>query len=248
VRISKNEIDAVVFDLDGVVTKTASVHAAAWKRLFDDYLKERAAREGNPFQPFDADADYRHYVDGKPRYDGVVSFLRSRGISIPYGEPGDPPERETVCGLGNRKNSYFQEHLTKHGVNVYESTVDLIRGLRANGVKTAIVSASRNCEAVLKVASIAGLFDAKVDGADAERLGLAGKPDPAVFLEAARRLGVASQRTVIVEDAIAGVQAGRAGHFGLVIGVDRSGKIGVLKDNGADVEVADLSEVIVAGH
>jgi len=247
VTISKSEVDAVIFDLDGVVTRTAAVHAAAWKRLFDGYLSERSAREGRPFRSFDADADYRRYVDGKPRYDGVASFLRSRGISLAYGEPGDPPDRDTVCGLGNRKNSYFQEHLTKHGVNVYESTVDLVRDLRAKGVKTAIFSASKNCEAVLRAANVAKFFDAKVDGVDAERLRLPGKPHPAVLLEAAKRLGVVPQRAVIVEDAIAGVQAGRDGHFGLVIGVNRSGETGVLKQNGADVEVSDLNEVIVAG-
>jgi beta-phosphoglucomutase family hydrolase len=246
VKISKKEVGAVIFDLDGVVTKTATVHAAAWKRLFDEYLDECAAREGTRFRPFDADTDYRHYVDGKARHDGVVSFLNSRGISLDYGESGDPPGKETVCGLGNRKNLYFQEHLAKYGVNLYESTLDLIRGLRANGVKTAIISASKNCEAILKAANIAELFDAKVDGVDADELKLPGKPDPAVLLEAARRLGVVPERAVIVEDAIAGVQAGRDGHFGLVIGVNRSGETGVLKDNGADVEVADLDEVIVA--
>jgi trehalose 6-phosphate phosphatase len=157
VKISKKQVDAVVFDLDGVVTKTAGVHAAAWKRLFDEYLAERAAREGRPFRSFDVDADYRRYVDGKPRYDGVASFLESRGISLGYGEPSDPPDRETVCGLGNRKNSYFQEHVAKHGVNVYESTIDLIRGLRAHGVKTAIISASRNCEAILKATNMTEL-------------------------------------------------------------------------------------------
>lgn len=246
--ISKHDIDALIFDMDGVVTKTASVHAAAWKRLFDDYLEERAAREDNPFRPFDADADYRHYVDGKPRYDGVVSFLESRGISIPHGEPDDPPDRETVCGLGNRKNSYFQQHLTEHGVDAYESTVDLIRSARASGIKTAIISASKNCVDVLRAANVLDLFDAKVDGTDADELGLPGKPDPAVFLEAARRLAVPPERAVVVEDAIAGVQAGHDGRFGLVIGVNRSGESGVLKDNGADIEVADLEEVTIANE
>jgi trehalose 6-phosphate phosphatase len=243
VTISKSEFDAVIFDLDGVVTRTATVHAAAWKRLFDDYLEERAAREGKPFRPFDADSDYRRHVDGKPRYDGVVSFLESRGISLPYGDPGDPPDKETTCGLGNRKNRYFTQHLAEHGVDVYESTVELIRDLRAKGVKTAIFSASKNCRAVLKAANASGLFDARVDGVDADELGLPGKPDPAVLLEAARRLGVAPGRAVIVEDAIAGVQAGRAGRFGLVIGVNRSGESGVLRENGADVELTDLKEV-----
>ncbi len=239
-------MDGVIFDMDGVVTKTASVHAAAWKRLFDDYLRERAAHDGKPFQPFDADAEYRHYVDGKPRYDGVTSFLESRGISLPFGDPDDPPDRETVCGLGNRKNSYFQQHLLEHGAEVYDSTVDLIAGLRASGIKTAIISASKNCADVLNAAQVSRLFDARVDGVDAADLGLPGKPDPAIFLEAARRLNVVPESGVVVEDAIAGVQAGRNGHFGLVIGVNRSGEAGVLRQNGADFEVTDLAEVAVA--
>jgi trehalose 6-phosphate phosphatase len=242
VTISKSDFDAVIFDLDGVVTRTATVHAAAWKRLFDEYLEERAAREDKPFQPFDADSDYRRHVDGKPRYDGVVSFLQSRGISLAYGDPGDPPEKETVCALGNRKNRYFTQHLAEHGVDVYESTVGLIRDLRVRGMKTAIFSASKNCRDVLAAADASELFDARVDGVDADELGLPGKPDPAVLLEAARRLDVAPGRAVIVEDAIAGVQAGRAGGFGLVIGVNRSGESGVLRENGADVEITDLEE------
>jgi trehalose 6-phosphate phosphatase len=247
VKISKKEVDGVIFDLDGVVTKTAAVHAAAWKRLFDDYLEERAVHEGASFRPFDADVEYRRYVDGKPRYDGVASFLESRDITLDYGEPGDPPDRETVCGLGNRKNLYFQERLAEGGVSVYQSTIDVIRVLRENNVRTAIISASKNCEAVLEAAKVGGLFDAKVDGVDAAELGLRGKPDPAVFLEAARRLHVVPERAAIVEDAIAGVQAGHDGGFGLVIGVNRSSEIGVLRENGADVEVADLSEVAVVG-
>ncbi len=246
VTISRSEVDAVIFDMDGVVTRTASVHAMTWKRLFDDFLRERAAREGKPFQPFDVDADYRHYIDGKPRFDGVVSFLESRGVSLPYGEPDDPPDRETVCGLGNRKNLYFQEHLTKHGAEVYKSTVDLILALRAKGIRTAIISASKNCSDVLRAAGVLELFDAKVDGVDADELGLAGKPAPAVFVEAARRLDTVPERAVVVEDAIAGVEAGRDGHFGLVVGVNRSGETGVLKEHGAHVEVADLDEVVVA--
>jgi trehalose 6-phosphate phosphatase len=248
VTISKSEVDGVIFDLDGVVTRTAIVHAAAWKRLFDEYLEQHAAREGASFQPFDADRDYRQYVDGKPRYDGVVSFLESRGISLAYGQPTDPPDRETVCGLGNRKNQYFLEQLREHGVDVYQSTVEFIHSLRARGIRTAIISASKNCAEVLKVAGISELFNAKVDGVDADELGLAGKPNPAVFLEAARRLGLTRDRVVVVEDAIAGVQAGRDGHFGLVVGVNRSGRSGVLKKNGADVEIADLSEVAVANE
>lgn len=246
--IQLQDFDAVIFDMDGVVTQTANVHAAAWKRLFDEFLQQRAEKEGTDFRPFDSDADYRKYVDGKSRYDGVESFLQSRGISLPRGEPDDPPEAETVCGLGNRKNSYFLAHLREQGAEAYGSTIGLIRSLKSNGLKTAIFSASKNCEEVLRAAGVLHLFDAKVDGIDAEELGLDGKPDPAVLLEASRRLGVEPRRSVIVEDAIAGVQAGRAGRFGLVIGVNRSADEGVLRDNGADVEVTDLSQVHIAGE
>jgi alpha,alpha-trehalase len=239
--ISKSAYDAVIFDLDGVVTKTAQVHAAAWKELFDEYLEHRAAREGESFEPFDLDADYRRYVDGKPRYEGVKSFLESRGIELDYGNPDDPPHRETVCGLGNKKNQLFHDHLEKHGVEVYDSTIDLIRRLKSMQVKTAIVSSSKNCSAVLDAAEVADLFDAKVDGIDSQELGLRGKPAPDIFLEASRRLEVDPQRAVVVEDAIAGVQAGRRGEFGCVIGVDRTGHGSVLKDKGADIVVRDLS-------
>lgn len=246
ITISKRDFDAVIFDMDGVVTKTATVHAAAWKRLFDDVLRQHAEREGGRFVPFDVDLDYRRYVDGKPRYDGVASFLESRGISLPRGDPNDAPERSTVCGLGNRKNVYFQQQLEEHGVEAFPTTVDLIRQLRSAGFKTAIFSSSKNCEEVIGAAGVRDLFDAKVDGVDAEELGLPGKPDPAVLLEAAQRVGVGPERSVIVEDAISGVQAGRAGGFALVIGVNRSEEPGVLKANGATVEVTDLAEVTLA--
>lgn len=240
-------VDAVVFDTDGVITDTASVHAAAWKRLFDRYLRERAEREGEPFQPFDADEDYRRYVDGKPRFDGVRTFLGSRGIDLPQGEPSDPPERETVCGLGNRKNGFFLEHLREHGAEPYPSTVAFVRELRARGVRTAAISASRNMSEVLDAAGVGGLFPVRVDGVVADELGLPGKPDPAVFVEAARRLGVEPSRTAVVEDALSGVEAGRRGGFALVIGVDRTGHADALRDAGADVVVGDLSEVELAG-
>ncbi|HEV8572765.1 MAG TPA: beta-phosphoglucomutase family hydrolase, partial [Actinomycetota bacterium] len=213
-----NRIHAVIFDMDGVVTDTASVHAAAWKRLFDEYLTERSRRTGEPFRPFDVDEDYRRCVDGKPRYDGVRSFLASREISLPEGDPSDPPERETVCGLGNRKNGYFLAHLKEQGADAYSSTVTLVRDLQARGVRAAVISASRNMAEVLASAGLSDLFGAKVDGVDAEELGLSGKPDPAIFLEAARRLGVEPARAAVVEDALAGVEAGRRGRFGLVIG------------------------------
>jgi HAD superfamily hydrolase (TIGR01509 family) len=245
VTISRREFDAVIFDTDGVITRTAVVHEAAWKRLFDAYLLDRAARTGEPFQLFTED-DYRQYVDGRPRYDGVFTFLQSRGLSLPYGDPSDPPDRETVCGLGNRKDEYFLQHIREHGVKPYPSTVDFIRALRAAGVKTGVFSASRNVVAVLEAAGAADLFDARVDGIVAEELGLPGKPDPATLLETARRLGAAPERTAIVEDAIAGVEAGHAGGFRLVIGVNRSEEAGALLANGATVEVADLREVAVA--
>jgi alpha,alpha-trehalase len=236
--------DAVIFDLDGVVTKTAKVHAEAWKRLFDEYLERRALRDHSEFQPFDIDRDYRRYVDGKPRYDGVKSFLESRGIELPYGAPDDASDRETVCGLGNRKNQLFQETLRERGVEVYGSTIDLIRHLRSRRFKTAIVSSSKNCAAVLEAANIAHLFDVKVDGVDAQALGLEGKPAPDIFLEAARRLGIHPDQAIIVEDAIAGVQAGRQGNFGLVIGVDREGQRGELQNHGAHKLIRDLSEIM----
>lgn len=243
VCISRSRIDAVLFDLDGVVTRTATVHAAAWKRLFDEYLARRARPVGAPFRPFDIDADYRLYVDGKPRYDGVRAFLRSRGITLDDGAPSDPPGRETVCGLGNLKDRYFAEHLAQHGVEPYESTLALIGALRARGIRTAVVSASKNCAAVLEAAGVGDRFDARVDGNDAEALRLPGKPSPATYLEAARRLGVAPARAAVVEDAIAGVQAGGAGGFGLVIGVNRASPPGALLAEGAGVEVRDLGEV-----
>lgn len=234
-----DRLDAVVFDTDGVLTDTASVHAAAWKRLFDEYLRGRG---GEPFRPFEYD-DYLRYVDSKPRFDGVAAFLASRGISLPWGDPSDPPERETVSGLGNRKNGYFLALVDEDGVRPFATSLELVRELRARGVRLAAVSASRNFAAVLRAAGMHGLFDAEVDGLDAARLGLAGKPDPALFLEAAGRLGVPPERAAVVEDALAGVEAGRRGGFGLVVGVDRGGQAEELRARGADVVVADLGEL-----
>ncbi len=241
--ITPSRFDAVIFDLDGVVTRTARVHAAAWKQLFDEYRAERHRRGLPVYEPFDIDGDYRLYVDGKPRYDGIQSFLSAKGIEIPYGHPDDPPEKETVCGLGNRKNLLFQQHLERAGVQVYDSTVRLIRELRERGFKVAIISASENCSAVLQAAEIQDLFDAQVDGVESTMLKLKGKPAPDVFVEAAKRLAVEPSRTVVVEDAVAGVAAGRQGGFGLVIGVDRTGKPERLKEHGAHVVVSDLAEV-----
>ena len=240
---SLDAMEAVIFDLDGVVTRTAEVHAEAWKQLFDEYLAARARRVGEPFEPFDRRSDYLRFVDGKPRFDGVASFLASRGIALPRGSPADPEERETVSGLGNRKNRYFLTALERSGAPTYPTTIALIARLHERGVRTAIVSSSRNCVAVLEAAGIRELFEVKVDGVDAAELGLPGKPDPAVFLEAARRLGVEPAHAAVVEDAISGVEAGRRGRFGLVIGVDRAAQREALAAAGADLVVADLAEV-----
>lgn len=247
INISPAAIQAVIFDMDGVVTQTATVHAAAWKRLFDDYLERRARRLGTEFRPFDADQDYRLHVDGKPRHDGVRDFLASRGIVLPWGSPSDPPDAETVCGLGSRKNSYFLREVEEQGVKAFPSTIALVRELRRTGVRTAVISASRNATRILEAAGARELFEAQVDGGVADQMGLAGKPDPAVFLEAARRLQVEPDHAAVVEDALSGVQAGRRGGFALVIGIDRSGKdLAALRQHGADVVVKDLAEVAVA--
>jgi len=248
VDIRSTDVDAVVFDMDGVVTDTASAHAAAWKRLFDDYLSRRSRRTGEPYVPFDAGTDYLRHVDGRPRYDGVRAFLTARGIHLPDGDPADPPGRETVCGLGNRKDGYFLDHLRRDGARAFPSTTRLVGRLNAQGIRTAVVSASRNMVEVLAAAGVAQLFDTRVDGVTADELGLPGKPDPAIFLEAARRLGVPPNRAVVVEDALAGVEAGRHGGFRLVVGVDRRGRAAELLEAGADVVVGDLAEVRVDGE
>src|SRR5438876_5412685 len=248
VTLSPRDYDAGLFDLDGVLTKTARVHAAAWKRLFDGFLGQRAARTGEAFVPFDVDADYRRYVDGKPRYDGVADFLASRGIELPFGTPEDGPGAPTVHGLGNLKDQYFTEQLEQDGVEVFEAAIALVRILRAQEIKTAVVSSSNNCAAVLQSAGISQLFDARVDGLDITRLSLNGKPAPDAFLEAAQRLKTEPSRAVVVEDAIAGVEAGRAGRFGCVIGVDRSGQSQALREAGADVVVTSLDQSKIAAE
>lgn len=235
--------DAVVFDLDGVLTDTAKVHATAWKSLFDDYLRMRATGRQEDFRPFDLESDYRCYVDGKPRYDGVRSFLYSRGIVLPDGDLGAGPEEKTVCGLGNRKDRIFHSILARDGVEVFESSVHLIRQLRALGIRCGVASSSKNCQQVLQKAGIEELFDARVDGTISVELNLKGKPSPDIFLKCAELLHVPVPRSVLVEDAISGVQAGRNGGFGLVIGVDRAGMGTALKENGADVVVPDLADV-----
>lgn len=235
-------IRAFILDLDGVLTDTARTHRRAWKRMFDEFLRERRGREAEPF----TDEDYRRFVDGKPRYDGAASFLESRGIDLPYGEPEDPPERETVCGLGNRKNRYFQELLEREGVERIEPSLGWVRRVRTSGIPMAVVTSSRNGRRVLAAAGIEELFDARVDGAVGDELELPGKPHPAYFLEAAERLGVRPADAAVVEDAQSGVEAGRRGGFGLVIGVDRDGG-GRLREAGADVVVRDLSELPLPG-
>jgi beta-phosphoglucomutase family hydrolase len=242
--VTSANFDAVLFDLDGVLTATAKVHAACWKKTFDEYLKQRAGKTNEPFQPFDLDKDYTLYVDGKPRYEGVKSFLESRDIHLPYGAPSDPPDRETVCGLGNRKEEMVIATLKKQGVEVYESSVAWVRQLRQAGIKTAVVSSSKNCLAVLKAGGIDGLFDVRVDGHIVEDQKLPGKPAPDTYLHAAALLGAPPQRAVVVEDALSGVQAGHNGGFGLVIGVDRKGDADALRENGADVVVTDLREML----
>ncbi len=246
VTLSPRDYDAVLFDLDGVLTKTATVHAAAWKRLFDEFLQQRAAKTGEPFVPFDVLEDYRRYVDGKPRYDGVASFLKSRGIELPFASPEEDSDIQSVQALGNLKDTYFMQHLTEHGIQAYAPAIDLVRMLRAQEVKTAVVSSSINCAAVMEAAGIADLFDTRVDGMDIIRLTLNGKPAPDAFLEAATRLKVDPTRAVVVEDAIAGVEAGRAGRFGTVIGVDRGGHSQALREAGADVVVTTLAHVTIA--
>ena len=245
VVIRTDRIDAVIFDMDGVVTDTARVHAATWARLFDEYLGDRAATTGEAFRPFTVD-DYRRFIDGKPRYDGVRSLLATRGITLPEGEASDPTNRLTVRGLGNRKDGYFLEHLREQGIASFPTTVALLEDLRAAGIRTAVVSASRHLDEVLAAGHVEHLFDVRVGGTEADRLGLAGKPDPGVFLEAARRLRVRPRRAAVVEDALAGVEAGRRGGFALVIGVDRSDHGAELLAAGAGVVVRDLVEVGVA--
>ncbi|HEY9798303.1 MAG TPA: HAD-IA family hydrolase [Leptolyngbyaceae cyanobacterium] len=242
--ITSSQFDAVLFDLDGVVTATAKVHAACWKRAFDGFLKQRAEKTDKPFQPFDLQNDYKLYVDGKMRYVGVQSFLKSRGIQLPYGDPSNPPGYDTVCGLGNFKDVFFDEVLHSEGVEVYEGSVALIRHLRDQGFKLAVVSSSHHCKTVLKVVEIDHLFDVVVDGNLADQLQLAGKPAPDAFLLGAKQLEVEPKRSVVLEDAISGVQAGHAGGFGLVVGVDRKGDSDALQKNGADIVVQDLSELL----
>ena len=237
-------VRACLFDLDGVLTRTATVHAAAWKEMFDGYLRELASRTGEEFVPFDPVADYTLYVDGKPRYDGVRSFLAARGIELPEGESDDPPGAETIRGLGNRKNELVLRLIREGGVEVYEGSVRYLEAAREAGLRRAVVSSSANTRDVLIAAGIEGFFEARVDGVVAEQEGLNGKPSPDTFLAGARALDVTPGEAAVFEDALAGVEAGRAGDFACVVGVDRVGQAEALLEHGASVVVSDLSELL----
>lgn len=233
-----------LFDLDGVLTDSARLHDAAWKEMFDSYLCERARQIGQPFVPFDPVGDYDEYVDGKPRLDGTRSFLASRGIALPDGRPDDPPGSHTISGLSNRKNAIVLKRMRAEGVQVYEGSVRYVRAVRRAGLHRAVVSSSANCREVLVAAGIEDLFEVRIDGVVAERQHLPGKPAPDTFLAGARLLGIHPPAAAVFEDALSGVAAGRAGGFGFVVGVDRVGQAGALREHGADVVVTDLAELM----
>jgi beta-phosphoglucomutase family hydrolase len=237
-------IRAFLFDLDGVLTETSKVHAAAWKEMFDAYLQQHAEQTEAPFEPFEIATDYAAYVDGRLRQDGVRAFLASRQIELPEGSQDDPPTAETVHGLGNRKNDLVQAIIERDGVDVYPGSVRFLEATRAAGLRCAVVSASRNCQAVLRAAGIEHYFEVRVDGNVAAAEGLPGKPAPDTFLSAARKLGVAPAEAAVFEDALSGVEAGAAGTFGWVVGVDRLGQAATLRARGADIVVGDLSELL----
>ncbi|MBV7698340.1 beta-phosphoglucomutase family hydrolase [Streptomyces sp. TRM70350] len=239
-----DHIRACLFDLDGVLTQTAKVHAAAWKETFDAYLRQRAEREGGTFVPFDAVKDYDDYVDGRPREDGVRTFLASRGIELPDGSPDDGPDRETVHGVGNRKNERVLRVIREQGVEAYEGSVAFVRAARDAGLRRAVVSSSANCRDVLVAAGIEDLFEGRVDGVTTREQGLRGKPAPDTYLAGARLLGVDPGAAAVFEDALAGVEAGRAGRFGVVVGVDRVGQAAELRRHGADLVVTDLAQLL----
>jgi trehalose 6-phosphate phosphatase len=241
--IDLDQYDAAIFDMDGVITNSARAHAAAWKKMFDEYLQELNKKGIHDHEPFDPEDDYYRYVDGKPRYEGTKSFLESRQITLPHGSPDDLPDKETVCGLGNRKNKYFMEHLEKYGVEYYQGAVDLVNKVQNNGIKVAVISSSRNAKKVLDAAGVRSLFPVIIDGVYMAENGLKGKPSPDIFLEAAKRLNISPDRAMVFEDAVSGIKAAKAGGFALVVGIDRTGKNRDLKKSGADMIVRDLSEI-----
>jgi beta-phosphoglucomutase family hydrolase len=242
--INRDQYDSVLFDMDGVITDTASLHAACWKQLFDEFLEKRAKLQSEEFCPFDIVTDYRLHVDGKPRFEGVRDFLKSRGIELPEGNAEDPVDVETVCGLGNRKNELVNHAIATKGVQAYNGSVQFIHLLHRNGYKLAVVTSSQNCASILKAVQLDKFFEVRVDGNTIHAQRLKGKPAPDTFLLAARLLGAEPIRTVVIEDAISGIQAGSAGKFGLVIGIARSGDADELKRHGAHLVVRDLDELI----
>jgi beta-phosphoglucomutase family hydrolase len=237
-------IRVCLFDMDGVLTNTAAVHARAWQQMFDAFLAERDARSGERATPFDPVGDYERFVDGRPRYEGVEAFLDSRGITLPRGRPDDPPGAQTVDGLGNRKNEIVLRLIEEDGVEAFDGSVRYVRGVRNAGLRSAVVSASANCREVLAAAGIEDLFDARIDAEVAEREHLRGKPAPDTFLAGARVLGADAASAAVFEDALAGVEAGRAGAFACVVGVDRVGQANALREHGADIVVRDLDELL----
>ena len=243
--MSEYSFDAVIFDLDGVVTQTARVHSLAWKRMFDDYLRLREEKYGEPFKEFTHEKDYLFFVDGKPRYKGVESFLISRGINLDFGDPSDSPGAETICGLGNKKDSTFNAILADDGVKVYDTTVEMIKNLKSRGIKLGVASSSKNCKPVLKAAGLLELFGTRVDGVVSAELNLKGKPEPDIFTTACDNLCVDYKKAIIVEDAVSGVQAGAKGNFGLVLGIAREDNEEELERNGADKVIKDFSEITI---
>ncbi len=241
--IDITQYKAAILDMDGVVTQTATVHAKAWKQMFDEFLRKYSHSHGKEFREFDIERDYDEYVDGMPRYDGVRKFLASRGITIPEGFDSTNADEDTIYALGKRKNNLFNLIVTQDGVEVYDDTVEKLKQWRSAGMKTAIVSSSKNCRAIIEKAGLTDMFDVRVDGVVSLEIGLDGKPAPDIFLEAAKRLGVKSEEGVVFEDAISGVQAGKAGKFGLVVGVARKNNAEVLIKHGADIAVSKLTEL-----
>ncbi len=239
------QLEAVIFDLDGVITNTASVHSRAWKKMFDDYLKQRSEKTGEPFREFTKEGDYLPYVDGKPRYKGVQSFLESRGVDIPFGDTSDTPDMETCCGLGNKKNLEFNNIIENEGAEVYETTVTLLENLEKKGIKIGVASSSKNCEMILNSVNLMKYFMTRVDGVVSAELGLKGKPEPDIFTTACDNISANYKNSVVVEDAVSGVQAGHKGGFGLTLGVAREDNVEELKSNGADIVVTDLGEITI---